>query len=122
MLAYLIDENVDPVYPQQLRRKLPNLVVYVIGEPSTPLKGTKDPAILMWCEEYSFVLVTNNRASMPAHLRDHINQGHHCPGIFTLNPVLSIGQNIEELTVLAEVALDGEFNDQIVYLPVISAE
>ena len=42
-IQYLIDENVNPLYPQQLRRREPELVIQVVGEPATPLKGTLDP-------------------------------------------------------------------------------
>ena len=45
-LKYLIDENVDPIYPTQMRLKQPELNILVIGEPLTPSKGTKDPEIL----------------------------------------------------------------------------
>ncbi len=42
-IKYLIDENVYPIYPAQLRLKQPELSVVVIGEPLTPPQGTKDP-------------------------------------------------------------------------------
>ena len=116
-LKYLMDENVDPIYPTQLRLNHPNLNIRMIGEPDTPPKGTKDPEILLWCEEYEFVLVANNRKSMPVHLTDHINQGHHISGIFILNSNLSIGQNIEELILIAEGSFEDEYQDQIIYLP-----
>jgi hypothetical protein len=54
-----MDENLDPIYQTQLRRKEPELVVWAIGDPNTPSKGTLDPEVLLWCEEYGFVLVTN---------------------------------------------------------------
>ena len=76
-LKYLMDENLDPIYQTQLRRKEPDLIVWAIGDPNTPSKGTLDPEILLWCEKYSFVLVTNNRSSMPVHLNEHLAQGHH---------------------------------------------
>lgn len=66
-----------------------------MGEIGTPPKSTLDPEILVWCEEYNFILVTNNRKSMPVHLVDRLAQGGHIPGIFVLNQDLSIGQNIE---------------------------
>lgn len=118
VLKYLMDENVDPVYTNQLRRHQPDLVVWAVGEPDTPAKGTLDPEILCWCEEYNFVLVTNNRKSMPVHLNDHIAEGHHMPGIFILSPNLSVGQNLEELILLAEYSFDHEHQDQIIHLPI----
>lgn len=100
-LKYLFDENVDPAYVHQLRRRNPELVVRMVGEPATPAKGTLDPEILDWCEATGFILVTNNRRSMPIHLAEHLTQGRHIPGILILNPSLSMGETLEELVVVA---------------------
>jgi hypothetical protein len=56
ILQYLMDENVDPVYVNQLRRKTRDLVVWAIGEPYTPPKGTLEPKIMLWCEVNNFIL------------------------------------------------------------------
>ncbi|MEG3896306.1 MULTISPECIES: DUF5615 family PIN-like protein [unclassified Microcoleus] len=117
-LKYLMDENVDPIYPTQIRRKQVGLIIRVIGEPSIPAKGTKDPEILEWCENYDFILVTNNRKSMPVHLNDHLQANRHIPGIFILNANLSVGQNIEELILIAECSFLNEYQDQIIHLPI----
>lgn len=116
-IKYLMDENLDPRYQIQLRRKEPNLVVWAVGDPNTPPKGTLDPDILLWCERYNFILVTNNRRSMPVHLTDHLIQKHHIPGIFQLNPSMSLGETIEELVLVALVSMEGEYSDRISYLP-----
>lgn len=116
-LKYLMDENVNPIYTNQIRRINPELVIRSVGEIGTPSLSTLDPEILLWCEEYNFILVTNNRKSMPVHLRDHLNLNHHIPGIFILNPNLTIGENIEELILIAEYSYDNEYRDQIIHLP-----
>ena len=100
-LQYLIDENISPVYPKQIRCREPSIIIKVVGEPETPPKGTLDPEILDWCEENNFVLITNNRTSMPVHLSDHLAKNRHVPGIFILNPNLSVGENLEELILAA---------------------
>ena len=55
---------------------------------------------------------------MPLHLKDHLAEGRHIPGILTLDPDMSIGETIDELLVVAEFAFDDEFQDRIDYLPV----
>ena len=121
-LKYLIDENVDPIYPTQIRIRQPELVIGVIGEPFIPSKGTKDPEILEWCEEYDFILVTNNRKSMPVHLKDHLQANRHIPGIFILSANLSVGQNIDELILIAECSFANEYQNQIIHLPLTKIE
>ncbi|MCL1470247.1 hypothetical protein [Argonema antarcticum] len=47
MLKYLMDENVDPIYPTQLRRRKSDLPIRAVGEIQTPAKGTLDPEIML---------------------------------------------------------------------------
>jgi len=74
-VQYLLDENLPPVYQEQLLRYKPDLTVLIVGELSAmniPEKGNLDPEILIWCERNNFILVTNNRTSMPVHLANRI--------------------------------------------------
>ena len=116
---YLMDENVDPIYTTQLRRLKPDLFVMAVGDLTAPPRGTLDPEILVWCEDNDFILVTNNRKSMPVHLTDHVAQEHHAPGIFILNQKLGVGENIEQLILIAEGSFDNEYQDRIEFLPIV---
>jgi len=116
-IRYLLDENVDPLYRRELLRREPTLVVWRIGDISVPPEGTLDPDILLWCEEHSFILVTNNRKSMPAHLRDHLAQGRHLPGILVMNDKMSIGETVDQLYLIWVASTGDEYLDRMVYLP-----
>lgn len=105
------------IYPNQIRLREPDIAIKVVGESGTLPKSTLDPEILCWYENNNFILVTNNRTSMPVHLADHIAVNRHIPGIFILNPNLSIGENIEELIIAALASEEDEYQDRIVYLP-----
>lgn len=115
-LRYLLDENVDPTLLAVFRRRAPDLTVWRVGDPGAPPLGTLDPAILVWCEQHNFVLVTINRRSMPAHLAEHLASGRHIPGIFLINPGLHFGEIITILLLAAEIAEPGEYRDQIRHL------
>ncbi|OCR00271.1 hypothetical protein BCD67_25025 [Oscillatoriales cyanobacterium USR001] len=116
-IKYLIDENMSPVYQDQLLRRQPDLTVLMVGDCDVPQKGTKDPEILRWCEENNFILVTNNRRSMPVHLAEHLAENRHIPGILALRPNSNIGLIIEDLIAIAGAAFEDEYQDQIVYVP-----
>ena len=116
-IRFLLDENVNPLLRAELLRREPDLVVWRVGDPGTPSSGTPDPAIMQWCEDNRFILVTNNRRSMPRHLRDHLEQGHHIPGILQLNPNQAIGETIEELILMWHASSVDEYQDLLVYLP-----
>jgi hypothetical protein len=117
-IQYLIDENVDDSLRKGLHLHYPDIVVWRIGDPDAPPFGTLDPDILVWCEEHGFSLVTNNRDSMPVHLRDHLEAGRHVPGMFTINANMSIGDTIEQLAIIAGASSPDEYADQMNYLPI----
>jgi len=55
---------------------------------------------------------------MPAHLRDHLAAGRHVPGIFELNPDMTVGQTVEELALIWAASHEDEYLDRIAFLPV----
>lgn len=120
VIKYLLDEHVSPRFRQALVRREHDLVVRRVGEVAAPPIHSSDPDILLWCEAHGFSLVTNNRASMPIHLRDHLDAGHHVPGIFILSPHMTMGHTIDELILIWAASDSDEFVDQLRYLPVSS--
>jgi hypothetical protein len=117
-LKYLLDEHVPHLLQRELRRHEPTLTVWLVGGPSSPPLSTGDPEILEWCEEQDFVLVTNNRRTMPSHLADHLSRGRHSPGIFVLNSGMALSETVEELVLIAETAIGDEHRDAIWFLPI----
>ncbi|MBI3947496.1 MAG: DUF5615 family PIN-like protein [Armatimonadetes bacterium] len=115
---FLLDENVDPPYRRQLLRREPEMAVRSMGEPGVPARGTPDPEMLLWCEEYSYTLVTNNRRSMPEHLASHLASGGHVLGVIQLNDKLTIGENLDDLLLHWGAATPEEYSDRVTYLPV----
>ena len=116
-MRYLLDEHIAPAFRAQLLRAAPGLEVWIIGDPGAPTLGTHDPAILTWCEANGFILITNNRRSMPRHLAAHLALGRHLPGILVVNPGLSMGDLIDELVLIAGASDADEYRDLILYLP-----
>ena len=89
-----------------------------VATPDSPAKGTLDPDLLLWCEEHAFILVTNNRKTMPGHLQDHLASGHHIPGILIMNSKMTIGETIEELLLIWIASDEEEYHDRLEPLPV----
>ena len=116
-IQYLFDEHMPLAYRTQLLSRAPSLTVWKIGMPGVPPSGTLDPEILLWCEANDFILVTNNRRSMPVHLADHLAAGRHIPGILTVDITRDMAGNLDDLLLVALAALPGEYKDRIVYLP-----
>lgn len=118
-ISYLLDEHIPLSYRTQIIQRKPELRVWAIGDPNAPAKGTSDPDLLVWCEKNGFVLITNNRKTMPNHLSDHLNTGHHLPEIFVVNENMSMGQIIGELILIAEASFEDEYQDRISFMPLL---
>jgi len=117
-VAYLLDENVDLRLRRALKSLAGDLVVWCVGDPGAPALGMDDPTILRWCEDHAYILVTNNRASMPVHLGQHLASGRHVPGIFVLHASMSLGEIADELALIYEASELEDYADQLSYLPV----
>ena len=117
MRQFLIDENMTPEYRTQLLRHESSLKVLAVGDEGAPPKSTPDPEILVWCEQNDFILITNNRESMPQHLSDHLSEGNHVPGIFTINIEEPMGKIIQELLLIVGASEEEEYIDRITYIP-----
>lgn len=114
---FLLDEHLDRAIQRQLQRQDPQVDVLLVGDVQAPPKGLLDPDLLFWIEEHGYLLVTNNRGSMPQHLEDHYQQGRHIPGVFWLRPSASLGSVIEELFLIWSVSDASEYVDRLLYIP-----
>jgi hypothetical protein len=116
-LNLLLDENLSPHLRTAIARKCPSVAIWVVGDPGAPPRTSADTDVLLWCDAHDFALVTLNRSTMPVHLAAHVASGGSVPGIFVLRPDLSLGQVADELTLVCEASVPGEFENQIVHLP-----
>jgi hypothetical protein len=114
-MRFLLDEHIPIAYGSAIRQVDENVGVIRIGDVGAPKLHTLDPDILVWCEENDYVLVTNNRQSMPTHLDDHLAKERKSPGIFVVNLEYGIGVNAAELVLMARAALPGEYEGKISY-------
>ena len=55
---------------------------------------------------------------MPIHLKEHIEEGRHIPGIFILKRNMLMREIIDELTLIWGAAEPDEYTDDIKYLPI----
>ena len=114
---FLLDEHVNRAIQRQLRRLDPRIDVLAIGDPGAPPAGTSDPDLLRWIEEHGYILVTENRSTIPGHLSDHFAAGRHIPGLFWIRPGVGIGQVIEELYLIWYASTADEYRDRPLFIP-----
>lgn len=114
---FLLDEHVDVVIQRQLRRKSILLEVMRVGDAGTLAAGTDDPDILEWAGENGFIVVTEDRSTMPDHVAAHMLNQKTFAGLFWIRPDVSIGQIVEELHLIWQTCEAEEFRDCALYIP-----
>lgn len=62
---FLLDEHVNPAIQRQLHRLSQEINVRCVGQPNAPRKGTSDSDLLSWAEENRFILVSEDRRTLP---------------------------------------------------------
>jgi len=114
---FLLDEHIPRAIQRQLRRQHSDLEILAIGDSGAPPVGTSDPDILNWVEQNNYILVTENRSTIPTHLSNHLSSGRHIPGLFWVRPGVSIGRIIEELYLIWVVSTAEEYKDRTLFIP-----
>jgi hypothetical protein len=118
-LKYLLDEHVAPALAAAIRNLEPEIDVRNVGDSTAPPRGTLDPEILQWCETEKFVLLSNDRSTLPVHVSDHVAQGGRLPGVFLLNTRWTLSQTAEHLVFVALVSFNDEYENQVRHLPIV---
>ena len=114
-LKFLTDADFDNDILRGLLRRKPNLdIVRVQNE---GLRTADDPTILEWAANERRVLLTHDVNTMTAHAYARLKAELPMPGIFVVPQTLVISHAIEDLLLIAECSTEGEFEGQVIYLP-----
>jgi hypothetical protein len=120
-LAFLLDENLrgplwQAILLHNLRGQYPLDVVRVGDPPDLPLSAD-DSAVLAWAEREGRLLVTEDRHTMLSHLRNHLANGYHSPGILIIRRGQSMRAVVESLELIAYAGQYAEFENILTYIP-----
>ncbi len=115
MLALAADENFNNDIVRGLLRRKPDLNIVRIQDAG--LSGTDDPTVLEWVAQEERVLLTHDVSSITRYAYERTQAGKPMPGVFEVSREVSIGTAIEDILLLAECSLEGEWEGQVRYLP-----
>lgn len=115
MLLRVADENFNNDIVRGLLRKKPDLDIVRVQE--VGLRGADDPAILEWAANEGRVVLTHDAATMTYYAYERVKIGLSMPGVIEVADDLPLGQVIEDILLLAEYSNIGEWESQVIYLP-----
>ena len=112
---WLVDEDFDNDILRGILRRLPNLDVVRVQD--IGLSGSPDPDVLDRAAQDGRVILTHDVSTMTAHACDRVRKELSMPGVFAVRQSLPIGQVLEDLILLAQCSVEGEWEGQVRYLP-----
>ncbi len=115
MLRLAADENFNNDIVRALLRRKPGLDLVRIQD--VGLSGADDPAVLAWAAEEGRVLLTHDVQTITKHAYARVAAGQPMPGVFEVSRAVPIGLAIDDLLLLAEGSMEGEWEGQVRYLP-----
>jgi len=115
MLLLVADENFNNDIVRGLLRKKPELDIVRVQE--VGLRGADDRAILEWAANEDRVVLTHDAATMTYYAYERVSVGLSMPGVIEVADDLPLGQVIEDILLLAEYSNKGEWESQVIYLP-----
>jgi hypothetical protein len=81
------------------------------------LSFVSQPTILAWAASNDRILLTHDRATVPAFAYDRLIKGEAMAGMFVINARMSIRQAIDELLLLVDCSEQSEWEGVVLYLP-----
>jgi Domain of unknown function (DUF5615) len=114
-LRFLVDEDLDNDIVRGLLRRLPTLDI--VRAQDIELAGTLDPIVLDRAAQDGRVLLTHDVSTMTAHAYARVTSGLPMADVFAVSQLAPISQVIEDLVLLAECSLPGEWEGQVRYVP-----
>ena len=115
MLRLLADENFNNDIVRGLLRRKPDLDIVRVQD--VGLSGADDSTVLAWAAQQGRVLLTHDVTTITRFASERVQAGQSMPGVFEVGRSVPIGTAIEDILLLAEHSLDGEWEGQIRYLP-----
>ena len=114
---FLLDEHINLSVKRGLLRLEPHIEVIRVGDQDAPALGAPDAEILEWIVLNSYILVSENRRTIPTHLQAHLAKGLAFPGILWIRPHIRLGQLVEELYLIWTASEAEEYVGVSAYIP-----
>jgi Domain of unknown function (DUF5615) len=115
MLRLLADENFNGRIVRGLLLREPELDL--VRTQDVGLSGTADPDVLDWAAEQQRILLTHDRETIPGYAFERVDAGSPMPGVVVADDKLAVGAAIDDLLLFALCSDEGEWEGQVLYLP-----
>lgn len=117
MLKLAADENFNNDILRGILRRNPDLDILRIQD--VGLSGADDPTVLEWAAQEGRILLTHDVQTITRYAYERVENHQPMPGVFEVGRNVPVGLAIEDILLLAECSLKGEWEGQVRYLPLL---
>jgi hypothetical protein len=115
VIRFAADENLNEFIVRGLLRRRPDLDIVRIRD--TEMREADDLTVLEWAAAEGRVVLTHDVTTMTKHAYERVRAGKQMAGVFEIGHKVPVAVAIEELVLIAECSLEGEWEGQVRYLP-----
>lgn len=115
MLRLAADENFNNDILRGLLRRAPALDIERVQD--VGLSGADDPTVLEWAAQQGRGLLTHDVTTLTRYAYERILANKPMPGVFEASRQAPLGIAIDDILLIAECSLEGEWEGQVRYLP-----
>lgn len=115
MLILVADENFNNDILRGMLRRKPDLDIVRVQD--VGLSNQDDEIILEWAAQEGRVLVTHDVTTITDFAYKRVRAGLSMPGVIEVDDDLPIGQAINDILIVVEASEQGEWEGQIIYIP-----
>ncbi len=115
MVRFLADENFNNQIVRGILRQNPDIDIVRVQD--VDLSGADDPTVLAWAAQEGRIVLTHDVATMTTFAYQRIQAGLSMPGLFEVSRRVPVGLAIEEIILIAECSIEGEWEGQVRFLP-----
>jgi hypothetical protein len=116
-MKFAVDEDFNNRILRGVLRRQPRLDIVRVQDVLRREERDDDQKILEWLATEQRVLFTHDVTTMRPYAEARVAEGKPMSGVFEVSQYLPIGQAIEELLMVTECSLEGEWEGQIRFLP-----
>jgi hypothetical protein len=115
VLRFGTDENFNGRIRVGLLRAWPDLDL--VRAQDAGLSGAPDEEVLAWAAAESRVLLTGDRRTLVGLAYERVRRGLSMPGLIVVHTNAQVGSTVNDILMLAVASRPGEWEGQVIYLP-----
>jgi hypothetical protein len=115
-VKWLADENFRHAILRGLWRRSPGIDIVRVQD-LTNLSGAEDVVILAWATAEGRIVLTHDMSTMIPAIREQNRRTQKCSPVVLVSDSLPTSAVIEDILLLDQCALEGDWSSGILYLP-----